>query len=141
MRTGFIRRWVTSAWAAVGVLFLVSQLAAAQSSVAGSIAGTAKDETGAALPGVTVEVASPALIEKVRSAVTDGQGNYKLTELRPGVYSVSFTLAGFSVYKREGFDPDEHERLSHENWRRYREQTLEVGAAFAQQALSYARRG
>ncbi len=104
MRTGLVRRWVISAWAAVGALLLVSQVAVAQSSVAGSIAGTAKDETGAALPGVTVEVASPALIEKVRSAVTDGQGNYKLTELRPGVYSVSFTLAGFSVYKREGIE-------------------------------------
>ena len=68
----------------------------------GSIAGNVKDTTGAALPGVNVEVASPALIEKVRSTVTDGQGNYKITELRPGVYTVSFSLSGFSVVKREG---------------------------------------
>src|SRR5262245_20836319 len=70
----------------------------------GSIAGAVKDTTGGALPGVTVEVASPALIEKTRSAVTDGQGNYKITDLRPGTYSVAFTLTGFSVVKREGVE-------------------------------------
>lgn len=53
---------------------------------------------------------------------------------------LSWIAGGRRVYEREGFDPEEHERLSHENWRRYREQTLEVGAAFAQQALSYAQR-
>src|SRR3989449_766654 len=56
------------------------------------------------MPGVTVEAASPALIEKVRVAVTDDQGNYKITELRPGTYSVTFTLPGFSTYKREGIE-------------------------------------
>ena len=54
------------------------------------------------LPGVTVEAASPALIEKVRSVVTDGEGQYKIVDLRPGTYSVTFTLAGFSTFKREG---------------------------------------
>ena len=77
-------------------------LANAQTS--GSIAGEVKDATGGVLPGVTVEVASPALIEKVRSAVSDGSGLYKITDLRPGTYSVTFSLAGFSTVKREGID-------------------------------------
>ena len=71
---------------------------------AGAVAGNVKDTTGGALPGVTVEVASPSLIEKVRTAVTDGGGNYKITELRPGTYSVTFSLGGFSAYKREGIE-------------------------------------
>ncbi|MEQ1897565.1 MAG: carboxypeptidase regulatory-like domain-containing protein [Vicinamibacterales bacterium] len=70
----------------------------------GAIAGVAKDTTGAVLPGVTVEASSPALIEKVRTVVTDEQGNYKITELRPGVYSVTFTLAGFGAFKRENVE-------------------------------------
>ena len=69
-----------------------------------AIAGVARDESGAVLPGVTVEVASPALIEKVRTAITDGQGVYQITELRPGVYMVTFTLPGFSTVRREGIE-------------------------------------
>ena len=69
-----------------------------------SIAGTAKDASGAVLPGVTVEVASPVLIEKVRSVVTDGSGAYRIIDLRPGPYTVTFTLAGFNTYKREGIE-------------------------------------
>jgi hypothetical protein len=69
-----------------------------------SIAGTVKDTSGAVLPGVTVEVSSPALIEKTRSAVTDGSGQYKIIELRPGTYSVTFTLPGFSTVKRDGVE-------------------------------------
>ena len=76
----------------------------AQSLVTGSIAGVVKDTTGAVLPGVTVEAASPALIEKVRTVVTDAQGQYKIIDLRPGVYTVTFTLAGFSTVKREGIE-------------------------------------
>lgn len=68
----------------------------------GTIAGTARDVTGAVLPGVTVEASSPALIEKVRSVVTDETGQYKLVELRPGQYSVTFSLSGFSTIKRDG---------------------------------------
>ena len=68
------------------------------------IAGVVRDTSGGVLPGVTVEVASPALIEKVRSAVTDGEGQYKIVDLRPGVYSVTFTLTGFNTFKREGIE-------------------------------------
>src|SRR5262245_11808788 len=74
----------------------------AQSATTGSIAGVVRDTTGAVLPGVTVEAASPALIEKVRSVVTDDQGNYKIVELRPGTYTVTFTLPGFATFRREG---------------------------------------
>ena len=70
----------------------------------GSIAGMVKDATGAVIPGVTVEAASPALIEKSRTVVTDGQGAYKIVDLRPGVYTVTFTLTGFSSVKREGIE-------------------------------------
>jgi Carboxypeptidase regulatory-like domain len=67
-----------------------------------SIAGVVKDSSGAVLPGVTVEASSPVLIEKVRSAVTDGAGQYKIVGLVPGEYAVSFSLTGFSTVKREG---------------------------------------
>ncbi len=63
-----------------------------------------KDTSGAILPGVTVEAASPALIEKVRTVVTDSKGEYKIIDLRPGTYTVTFTLPGFNTAKREGVD-------------------------------------
>ncbi len=69
-----------------------------------SITGTARDPSGAVLPGVTVEASSPALIEKVRSAVTDGSGQYRIIDLRPGTYTVTFTLTGFAPVKREGIE-------------------------------------
>src|SRR5688500_4408060 len=69
-----------------------------------SISGTVRDVSGAVLPGVTVEAASPALIEKVRTAVTDGSGQYTIENLRPGAYSVTFTLPGFSIVRREGIE-------------------------------------
>src|SRR5262249_47691347 len=67
----------------------------------GAIAGQVKDPSGAVLPGVTVEAASPVLIEKTRSVVTDGSGNYRIEDLRPGTYSVTFTLTGFSTVRRD----------------------------------------
>ena len=70
----------------------------------GEIAGVVRDATAAVLPGVTVEVASPALIEGTRTAVTDGQGRYRIVELRPGTYTVRFTLQGFSTVLREGIE-------------------------------------
>ena len=68
------------------------------------IAGVVKDTSGAVLPGVTVEASSPALIEKVRVATTDGAGQYKIINLSSGVYTVTFTLASFGVYRREGIE-------------------------------------
>ena len=68
------------------------------------IAGTVKDTSGAVLPGVTVEAASPALIEKVRTATTDSTGQYRIVDLRPGAYTVIFSLQGFSALRREGIE-------------------------------------
>jgi hypothetical protein len=81
---------------------LMPSTASAQQATASGIAGVVKDTSGAVLPGVTVEAASPALIEKVRSGVTDREGRYTIADLRPGSYSVTFTLTGFSTFKREG---------------------------------------
>ena len=62
------------------------------------------DASGAVLPGVTVEASSPALIEKVRTVVTDGTGQYRIEQLRGGVYTVTFTLPGFNTVRREGVE-------------------------------------
>lgn len=69
-----------------------------------SITGVVRDTSGAVLPGVTVEAGSPALIEKVRTVVTDGTGQYRLVELPPGTYTVTFSLPGFSTVRREGIE-------------------------------------
>jgi len=79
-------------------------LAPAAAHAQASIAGVIKDGSGAVLPGVTVEAASPALIEKVRAGVSDGTGQYRIENLRPGTYTVTFTLTGFSISKREGLE-------------------------------------
>src|SRR3979490_2965647 len=92
-----------SLWAgclALGLLVLVPAAAFAQA----SLTGVVKDTSGAVLPGVTVEATSPVLIEKTRSAITDSTGGYRLTDLRPGVYTVTFTLTGFATVKREGLE-------------------------------------
>src|SRR5262249_25303652 len=68
----------------------------------GAITGVVKDASGAVMPGVTVEAASPALIEKVRAVVSDDTGQYRIVDLRTGIYSVTFSLTGFSTVKREG---------------------------------------
>jgi hypothetical protein len=84
-------------------LVLAGFLAAAPSAFAqASITGTVRDTSGAVLPGVTVEASSPALIEKVRTATTDGNGQYRIVDLRAGSYTVTFSLSGFSTVKREG---------------------------------------
>jgi len=69
-----------------------------------AIAGVVRDASGGVLPGVTVEASSPALIEKVRTAVSDGTGQYRIEDLRPGIYTVNFTLTGFSAFRREGVE-------------------------------------
>src|SRR5436309_8223650 len=66
-----------------------------------TLAGTVKDASGAVLPGVTVEASSPVLIEKTRAATTDATGQYRIESLQPGTYNVTFTLAGFSILKRD----------------------------------------
>jgi Carboxypeptidase regulatory-like domain len=95
-----MRVWIGTvavlAWATL------SPAAADAQEAQGSIAGIARDASGGVLPGVTVEAASPALIEKVRTAVTDGTGQYRIINLVSGTYTVTFTLNGFSTFKREG---------------------------------------
>lgn len=82
-------------------LALAPGMASAQTS---TITGTVRDASGGVLPGVTVEVSSPALIEKTRSTVTSGSGTYSILALRPGTYSVKFELPGFSIVMREGIE-------------------------------------
>ncbi len=81
------------------VLALPSAARAQQGS---GIAGVVRDSSGGVLPGVTVEAASPALIERVRTVATDTEGRFNIVELRVGTYTVTFTLAGFNTFKREG---------------------------------------
>jgi carboxypeptidase family protein len=85
---------------AFGFVLLLPVVASAQA----TISGVVKDASGAVLPGVTVEASSPALIEKVRTTVTDGTGQYAIPDLRPGIYSVKFTLTGFSAVERDGVE-------------------------------------
>src|SRR5918999_74227 len=82
------------------VLSLLPAVAFAQASIAGS----ARDTSGAALPGVAVEASSPALIEKVRTAVTDDRGLFRIVGLPPGTYTVTFALPGFTQVKRDGIE-------------------------------------
>ena len=84
----------------VALAVLIPTIASAQA----TITGTVKDTSGAVLPGVTVEASSPVLIEKVRTVVTDGSGQYRIVDLRPGTYSVTFTLPGFNTFKRDGVE-------------------------------------
>jgi hypothetical protein len=87
---------------ALALVVLAGVLASTTAYAQATVTGTVRDNSGAVLPGVTVEATSPALIEKVRSAVTDGSGQYRITELPPGTYSLTFSLSGFSTVKREG---------------------------------------
>ncbi|MCA1586611.1 MAG: carboxypeptidase regulatory-like domain-containing protein [Acidobacteria bacterium] len=90
-------RTLTAAWMVVVGLALLPAMVFAQS----SFTGVVKDSSGAVLPGVTVEAASDVLIEKVRTVVTDSEGQYRIVDLRPGTYSLSFTLPGFNTFRRD----------------------------------------
>ena len=90
-----MRLWLTIAAIALTPVSVLAQERA-------SIVGTVQDTSGAVLPGVTVEASSPALIERVRSGVSDGSGRYAIIDLRPGTYTVTFSLPGFKSFKREG---------------------------------------
>ena len=83
---------------ALAFLIVFPLAAAAQSSFVGLV----RDESGGVLPGVTVEAASPVLIEKVRTAVSDAAGRYRIDDLRPGTYQITFTMSGFSTVIRDG---------------------------------------
>ena len=90
--------------AVVLVIVLVPFTASGQGVSTAAIGGVARDASDAVLPGVTVEARSPALIEGVRTVFTDGQGQYRIVELEPGTYSVTFTLPGFRRLVREGIE-------------------------------------
>ena len=106
----------------------LTSLAQAQS----AITGTVRDPSGAVLPGVTVEAASPVLIEKVKSAVTDAAGQYRIVDLRPGTYSVTFTLSGFTTLRRDeielpaNFTASLNARLAHRRDRGERDRQRRV---------------
>jgi hypothetical protein len=93
-------RQLSAASILAGFLVLAPTVAHAQA----TLAGVVRDASEAVLPGVTVEVSSPVLIEKVRTATTDGTGQYRLTQLPPGTYSMTVTLTGFTTVKREGVE-------------------------------------
>ena len=94
VRTGYV----------AAVFVLLTLLFAPSAHAQSAITGVVKDTSGAVLPGVTVEAASDVLIERTRSAVTDGSGAYRIVDLRPGTYVVTFTLPGFQTTKREGLE-------------------------------------
>ncbi len=95
-----MRRASIPVWLLVAVITLLPSLVFAQ----GTLTGTVRDESGAVLPGVTVEAASPVLIEKVRVAISDGTGQYRITGLNPGAYSLTARLTGFNLVRREGIE-------------------------------------
>src|SRR5258708_30270 len=97
-RTNTVSRWIERMASATLLTLVCSSAALAQSAIAGEV----RDSSGAVLPGVSVEAASPALIEGSRAVVTDGSGAYRIENLRPGEYTVTFSLTGFRTVKREG---------------------------------------
>src|SRR5262245_39937821 len=85
-------------------LIAIAVLVPTASADAQVITGVVRDASGGVLPGVTCEVSSPALIEKARTLVTDGVGQYRAVNLRPGIYTATFTLPGFTTVQREGIE-------------------------------------
>src|SRR5215471_2842372 len=89
----------------IGLLVVVAILGAgAGVATAQSLAGTVRDTSGAVLPGVSIEASSPALITKVRTGVSDELGQYRIPDLPPGTYRITFTLAGFATVVREALE-------------------------------------
>src|SRR5262245_49400737 len=97
---GMIRKLVLTMLAALACVVWLPVAASAQS----AFTGVVKDASGAVLPGVTVEASSDVLIEKTRSVTTDGEGAYRIVDLRPGIYTITFTLPGFQTFKRDGVE-------------------------------------
>src|SRR5438132_12964683 len=93
-------RFVKPVLCALALLILWPLAASAQS----RLAGVVRDESGGVLPGVSVEAASPALIEQSKTVVTDDQGRFRIIDLRPGAYKLTFSLEGFSSVVREGVE-------------------------------------
>ena len=91
-------------WGASMLVFLGLVIIPTAARAQASITGVVRDASGAVLPGVVVEAASPALIEKVRTAVSDATGQYRIVDLRPGTYSVTFTLTGFNTFRRDDIE-------------------------------------
>src|SRR5438093_4467091 len=88
----------------MGTILLLFMVVIAAAQTGAAVTGVVADTSGAVLPGVTVEARSPALIEQLRSAVTDEAGRYRIVDLRPGTYTVTFTLPGFTTVTREGIE-------------------------------------
>src|SRR6185369_3713456 len=99
MRTRMLIRAFRAAIVSAALL-VVPTIVCAQASVTGVV----RDTSGAVMPGVTVEASSNALIERVRAAVTDGSGQYRIADLPPGTYQVRFALPGFAAVQREGIE-------------------------------------
>src|SRR5262245_55604204 len=97
------RAWIVIGWLMTGLIALPSTVHA-QGAVLATVTGIVQDSSGGVLPGVTVEVSSPVLIEKVRSAATDSTGRYRLINLPAGAYTLTATLTGFNTVRREGIE-------------------------------------
>ena len=97
------RAWFVLGWLITGLLVLPSTVHA-QGAVLAAVTGIVQDSSGGVLPGVTVEVSSPVLIEKVRSAVTDSTGRYRLNNLPAGTYTLTAAVSGFNTVRREGLE-------------------------------------
>ena len=89
---------------ALSIIALLPLAGAAQGTSAASVSGVVTDSSGGIVPGVAVEVSSPVLIEKVRATTTNERGEYRVVELRPGTYTVTFTRQGFASFRREGIE-------------------------------------
>src|ERR1700676_311848 len=100
---GMVRARVVSGGLVAFLLLVLGPSAWAQQTLSG-LSGVVKDAAGMPVAGAIVEAASPALIERVRSVVTDGSGQYKITDLQPGAYTVTVKAPGFSTLTQNGVD-------------------------------------